>query len=97
MKYIIIVLFFFYNTHGQVNHYSIKKNDICLINFDKNKILSFYYQAYLEQLSSDKYHLFSYLSGSNDNTYSDQYASYVLKRKEDLFSQKLLDEYIQLV
>ena len=37
MKYIIIVLFFFYNTHGQVNHYSIKKNDICLINFDKNK------------------------------------------------------------
>lgn len=64
------------------------------IDFDKKKILSFYYQAYMEKLSPDEYKLFPYLSSSGLETYSDEYIDYILKRKEDIFSDKLTNEYL---
>jgi hypothetical protein len=75
----------------------LKGNEKPNINYDKEKILSFYYQAYLEKLTPDKHQLFSYLTGSSSDTYSDEYADYILDRKEDLFSAKLTEDYIPLV
>lgn len=67
------------------------------IDFDKEKILSFYYQTYMEKLSTDEYKLFSYLSSSGLETYSDSYIDYILKRKEDIFSDKLTNEYLTFI
>lgn len=68
-----------------------------IIDFDKDKILSFYYQAYIENIETDKSDLLNYLASSKLETYSNQYADYILKRKDEIFSNKLLDEFASLV
>jgi hypothetical protein len=89
---------FTHTCYSKAEYFDIIKGNIQPnIDFDKNKILSFYYQAYIEKMEGDTNGFFSYLSVPRASTYDDGYAEYILEHKEAFFSEKFINEFAPLV
>ena len=63
------------------------------LNYCKEKIFSFYYQAYLEKRPEKNTELYDWLASCEYETFSNEYLSCILNRKEEVFSSKILDIY----
>ncbi len=65
------------------------------IDFNKTNILSFYYQAYINEMSSDNYQLYQILStfSYKYDVNSDNYLEKVLSLKEEIFNDKFLNYF----
>ncbi len=65
------------------------------INFDKGKIISFYYQAYIEKMPLGEHNIFDILASYSFeyDTYKDDYLNKIYDLEDKIFSKKFLKYY----
>jgi len=61
------------------------------IDFNKEMIYSFYYQAYMEKYPPEYSELLSLLAQFKGDTYNDRYLNFVLENKSAIFSQRMME------
>jgi valyl-tRNA synthetase len=82
---------FVYTARTKEEYYSILRGEKSIkIDFDKKKIYSFYYQAYIEKTSYDTENIIGLLASFNGNTYCDEYLEMIRQNSDQIFSDKTL-------
>ncbi len=64
-----------------------------VIDFNKEKIYSFYYQAYIEKAVLEADNAFLLLHSYKENTYCDEYLKFILSKLDKVFSEKFIGYY----
>jgi hypothetical protein len=75
----------------------LKGNEQPVIDFDKKKIYSFYYQTFLEQTIRSSDGVFELLSSFNGNTYNDKYLELIVANKNKIFNSRFPQYYSQKI
>lgn len=87
---------FVHSANTKEEYFSILKDESQVnIDFDKEKIYSFYYQAYLEKVPLEEDNIFNILTTFTYkyDAYSDQYLEKIKELKDIIFSQKFSKYY----
>ena len=63
------------------------------INFDRDSLFSYYYQAYLEQLEDIDVEIFYILQSYLGDKFKDEYIKLIRDNKNDIFSDSFVDNY----
>ncbi|MGZ3901055.1 MAG: hypothetical protein ACXVNQ_11360, partial [Bacteroidia bacterium] len=71
----------------------LKGKEQPVIDFDKQKIYSFYYQAFLEQTIRNQDGVFELLCSFNGNTYNDKYLQVIVANKTKIFNTHFPEYY----
>jgi len=76
----------------------LKGEKLPQIDFDKQKIFSFYYQAFLEQRINEEHNIFSIFDKFKGlSTYSDDYLNFIFSTEYMANRQKLVDCYNKIL
>lgn len=84
---------FVHTCHDLLSYFSILRGERNTeIDFDKEKIISFYYQAYIEKLPQEQNNIFDILASYTFkyDTSSDQYLEKIFQLKDTIFSNKFV-------
>ena len=85
---------FVHTCHDLLSYFSILRGERNTeIDFDKEKIISFYYQAYNEKLPQEQNNIFDILASYTFkyDTSSDQYLEKIIQLKDTIFSNKFVE------
>jgi hypothetical protein len=85
---------FVHTCHNKEEFFSIIKGQTKpVVNFTKEKIYSFYYQAYLEKIADKKTHILNLLHSSQYPANTDNYLQFVLANSKELFNNDFVELY----
>ena len=71
----------------------LKGEEQPVIKFDKQKIYSFYYQAFLEKTVKEENNIFNILRAYKGDTFDDEYLKMILSNEDKIFCPKFLEYY----
>ena len=63
------------------------------VDFDRDEICSFYYQAFLERFETVDRTPFDLLESFNGDTYSGRYLEFILSHADEIFTDRFVDAY----
>ncbi|MBC7389105.1 MAG: hypothetical protein H7329_07845 [Opitutaceae bacterium] len=86
---------FVHTCHDLVTYFSILKGEKKPeVDYDKEMIFSFYYQAFMERYPKAENHILALLSTtSKGDTFEEEYMKFILENKERIFSKEILELY----
>jgi len=82
--------------HEVQSYFSILRGEMMpVIDYDKSKIISFYYQAYIEKMPQEENNIFNILASFTFkyDTYKDEYLDKIFELKGIIFSDEFLKYY----
>ena len=71
----------------------IRGEQNAIVDFDKTKIYSYYYQAYLEKLEGIDFTPFHLLQNFKGEKYSDEFLEYIKINEDKIFNESFVESY----